>query len=367
MDMRQRNRHSETQRVATVPTRLAGFTLVELLVVVSIIAVLISILLPSLSKAREQAKQAKCAANLSGLGKSNATYGAEWDGWFPGSPATTGQQLYPKTGGGWAADEVDIPGDLVQIWDWAGPMAAQGTHLSRNRAERWKTVISGEFECPSNAYFAEPFPSPTVDFPTQLMVSYNTMRAVMTRGGTCPDEDEGDYSKKMQYFHPQVNGFENVPAHYEPRIDRVVNPSEKAFLSDGSRYTTTERHDEAGVINYVWDWGSPGGSAPAGGAFSNCAPTAPDLFLTGYARSTKGGPKGRLIAKYSYRHPMGGDLGLVIAYMDGHAAGMTEAQSRWPDPWWPKGTRLPQSEMNPDTDDLTFRYQNMHGIYTVRQ
>ncbi|MCK4658622.1 MAG: prepilin-type N-terminal cleavage/methylation domain-containing protein [Phycisphaerae bacterium] len=54
-----------------------AFTLVELLVVVSIIALLIAILLPSLRKAREQAKIAVCLANLTGLTKASLIYADE--------------------------------------------------------------------------------------------------------------------------------------------------------------------------------------------------------------------------------------------------------------------------------------------------
>ena len=51
-----------------------GFTLVELLVVISIISLLISILMPSLSRAREQAKATHCLARLKDIGTTLVTY-----------------------------------------------------------------------------------------------------------------------------------------------------------------------------------------------------------------------------------------------------------------------------------------------------
>jgi prepilin-type N-terminal cleavage/methylation domain-containing protein/prepilin-type processing-associated H-X9-DG protein len=51
-----------------------GFTLVELLVVIGVIALLISILLPALSSARERSRRTACLANLHGLGQAMFLY-----------------------------------------------------------------------------------------------------------------------------------------------------------------------------------------------------------------------------------------------------------------------------------------------------
>jgi prepilin-type N-terminal cleavage/methylation domain-containing protein len=64
-------------------SRSSGFTLVELLVVIGIIAVLISILLPSLGRAREMANRTKCAANLHNIGAACQAFAAEHKGVFP--------------------------------------------------------------------------------------------------------------------------------------------------------------------------------------------------------------------------------------------------------------------------------------------
>src|SRR5438067_74085 len=74
-------------RFATQPpratTKRSGFTLVEILVVIGIIAILISLLLPALNNSRRKANQLKCMSNLHQIGQALSLYATSNGGCLP--------------------------------------------------------------------------------------------------------------------------------------------------------------------------------------------------------------------------------------------------------------------------------------------
>lgn len=63
--------------------RRGGFTLIELLVVIAIIAVLTSLLLPALAKAKEKGREIRCVSNLHQLGLAFHLYVGDFNDTFP--------------------------------------------------------------------------------------------------------------------------------------------------------------------------------------------------------------------------------------------------------------------------------------------
>ena len=99
-----------------------GFTLVELLVVIGIIAVLIGVLLPALSKARQQSQSVACLSNMRQLGQGLVMFSQEHKlylpkGWFNARPAISGQTA---TGDALPGDYAssDTWGFRYPMWGW---------------------------------------------------------------------------------------------------------------------------------------------------------------------------------------------------------------------------------------------------------
>jgi prepilin-type N-terminal cleavage/methylation domain-containing protein len=74
----------------TSPARPSAFTLIELLIVIAIIGLLISILVPALSRAREMSRRAMCSSNLRQFGIALLQYSQDFESWLPAKPAPTG-------------------------------------------------------------------------------------------------------------------------------------------------------------------------------------------------------------------------------------------------------------------------------------
>ena len=170
--------------------RRSGFTLVELLVVIGIIALLMSILLPTLGRVREQAKATQCMSNLRSFGQVLHIYAANWNGRAPIGYANGKHAGYMIHQSG----AFRVMGVLSEqrLFD-AG---IQGFYCPSKEDPRW------QYNTPEN-----PWPPPV---PSNLLCRLGmTLRPAVNFGnGMAPTTDPDDDPQIRGKF-PQLNYFRN--------------------------------------------------------------------------------------------------------------------------------------------------------------
>lgn len=227
-------------RRALARQKASGFTLVELLVVIGIIAVLIGILLPALNKARESARQVQCLSNMRQLAQATISFASERKGTMPGRggssilkqdpysfafSAASGNDI--KNSADWIAWHRKIDpitgesnsGAADQNITYSGLAKYLGAkaidHATPEQANEVAKTLESVYRCPSDN------------------LQQRTQNAADNNGGR--GDYRYSYSMNIYVMNPVFNapGFSNgarYSGQFTGKISSIRNPSERILV-----------------------------------------------------------------------------------------------------------------------------------------
>ena len=272
--------------------RKSGFTLVELLVVIAIIAVLISILLPALNKARASAISTNCGANLRQIGQAFMMYSSDFGA---------------------------LPSNGIYFWYKGNPPPAPADNLFNG----WPTNMFGVSGSGGNYTFTQlVWPAGQISYAHYLLPYVNFGKDVFTcpAHATATKEDYMTYVKA--YDLPGPNG-QILEAHTFWGFNYGLNKKlfgsttaplyTKPFKNSQDCFVMTDAGNTVIDFSYMCRNGAGNGSGSyyVPGCFPTYTPSDPLKCVAGMMDDALNG-----------RHP---NKTLQILYMDGHVAPMAGA------------------------------------------
>lgn len=239
--------------------RNPGFTLVELLVVISIIALLISLMLPSLSQSRELARNIRCKANLRQVAIASTAYSSENKGY---APLVSSANSY----GNWAwmfllSSYLNGPSENQMLPIYASP--ASGANWIKAPAAMMKVL-----QCPStwrafemwgyNSYAInvnltnEPSTAVTIDYPNRLDSRQLAMRhfevpLYAESVGYNQIVPTWNAVRIYDYLHQQRRNFVMTDGHVV-EVERQTGTFLMGYYKTGLTFTGRNNHAGSGTI-----------------------------------------------------------------------------------------------------------------------
>ncbi len=341
-----------------------AFTLIELLVVVAIIALLLSMLLPSLRGAREQARMTVCGQRLHDFGIGLGTYTAEQQEWLPGiNTSGVATMVYDLM----ISDPTifDKPHLPVQGFDWMTPLLAMQTELPAVRAERFKFLLD-KMRCPSQRYTSAIFTEEGVPSDIEALrkaAPFPTISYLMPAAFQYVGQSH-QYTILAYKEHPAVHDralyamsaddqWEYINDDYLPALGQIGQPSQKVFVADGTRYFSEDPGAESDLDfdarATVTLFGSFTSQGPWWCGSTEYGVEPGTVNWDGETVSADEDPPGRgRNMALSYRH--GSQVGAITTsaqsnpgmintlMFDGHVERMNDRRSREIALWYPAGT-----------------------------